>query len=261
MNSILEMQNPNVDILLRNNGFIFTDTFIPYVSGKIGPYKIATKNLVGNGDDFVKVVDSMNSLLSFDDKEYIISGGESSDWPFSLVLAYTRRKSHSFLYKDGSIGGANINGKKVIHVADVNNEGYSISLWARIIKENGGDLVKSLFYVDRNESGVGVVKSLGIESGSVLLINNSVFDYIKKNASNIFDENQYLSVMRYMEDRESWATRMLKSDAGLETLIKLLNGGVKEKERAKNIIERGYPSMKTDLVNRLGGKGFSYISS
>src|SRR3989344_1798195 len=89
----------------------------------------------------------------------IISGGESRDWIFSNPAAYELGKPHLTIYKDKKMIGADVKGKRVIHVADLNNEGSSPrDIWVPAIRDADGKIEDIFFFVDRMEDGVGVMK-------------------------------------------------------------------------------------------------------
>ena len=52
----------------------------------------------------------------------IIAGGESRDWIFSNPVAIEMNRAAVMIYKDGKHIGADMNGKNVVLVSDLNNE-------------------------------------------------------------------------------------------------------------------------------------------
>ena len=57
------VQEKNLDILLKNEGFHSTDTFFAYTSGKIGPHYFDSGAVMKNGHDYDLAVESMANLI------------------------------------------------------------------------------------------------------------------------------------------------------------------------------------------------------
>jgi len=249
----------NLDALARNGGFQFTETFFPYTSGQIGPYCVQSVVVEKNGEDYRLAIDSMVGLITSmvgDDYEFI-SGGESRDWDFSNPVAAFLRKPHVKIYKNGKVLGADMKGKRGIHVADLNNEGSSPNeLWVPSIRHGEGEISHIFFYVDRMEDGVHVMKDLGLESNAVVPLNSRAWDYLLK-IGTIKNREIYTSLQKRTEDKGKWAEEMLRSDAGLKTLADLLNYQ-KKKNRTKGekILNVGYPHLKQELLEAMRSKGF-----
>ena len=245
------MQERNLSALVRNKGFQFTDVFFPYTSGQIGPYYVQSVVVENNGEDYKTAIKSMCHLAKDINAEPFeaISGGESRDWDFSNPVAYELAKPHAKIYKDGKIMGAEIKGKTVLHVADLNNEGSSPrDLWVPAIKKAGGTIKRIIFYVDRLEDGVGVMKELGLESHAVVPLDAHAWDYLLKQG--VVTKEIYSSLMKRMENKDAWATDMLRSPKGLEKLAEMLNNP-KEEKKAMNILDIGYPDLKNELADKL----------
>lgn len=90
-----------------------------------------------------------------------ISGGERRDWFFSNVLAYLLGKPHISIYKDLSTVVSdsnfekteaiqNLDGKKVLHIADLITVASSyIRAWIPAIRNLGAKICWSCVVVDR----------------------------------------------------------------------------------------------------------------
>ena len=125
-----EIQRRNLIALAGNGGFKFTDLFFPYTSGEVGPYYVNSENIANDGPAFSDAVEYMSELI-FDmmqereTRDYVITGGETRDWVFSPAVAANLGKPHAMIYKDKerNIIGANLDEKRVVHVADLNNLG------------------------------------------------------------------------------------------------------------------------------------------
>jgi len=210
-----------------------------------------------DGADYVTAVKDMSSLVSGALAsellpKTVISGGETRDWIFSNPVAVALQRPHVMLYKDGKSVGADIKGKDIVHVADLNNEGSSPrDLWVPAIKKAGGTINDIFFYVDRMEEGVNVMKELGLNSYAVVPLDAHAWDYLQK--TGVVSSEVYKNLMargKTKEERRSWAENMLKTDAGLETLAALA-ASQKTFEKARGILTKGYPDMKDELVDRL----------
>ncbi|MEK6895193.1 MAG: hypothetical protein AABX48_01605 [Nanoarchaeota archaeon] len=140
------MQESNLTNLVANGAFQFTDTFFPYTSGEIGPYYVQSVDITKNGKSYREAIQSLLKIttaeIGFANSHFsVISGGESRDWDFSNPLAYDLGFAHAKIYKDGKIIGADVKGKKVLHVADLNNEGSSVrDKWVPAIRRAGGEI-------------------------------------------------------------------------------------------------------------------------
>ena len=246
------IQQRNLEALVRNKGFQFTDVFFPYTSGQIGPYYVQSIVIEKNGFDYKNAIDDMCEIIdnflapsSFD----IISGGESRDWDFSNPAAYNLSKAHSKIYKDGKILGADIfDQARVVHVADLNNEGSSPrDLWVPAIKKAGGIINDIFFYVDRMEDGADVMKQLGLDSHAVVPLDQHAWDYLKE--INVVTPEIYRSLSERgctKESRHQWAIKMLKSDLGFIKFLELYNDP-KTLPKAQKILDKGYPELKEEF--------------
>ncbi len=258
----MRLQEKNLEILVRNRGFAFTDTFFPYTSGQIGLYYVYSEAVMQNGSDYAKAIQSVAYLVNKqmnEDENFIISGGETRDWIFSNPVAFFLQKAHASLYKDGKIIGTDMKDRKVVHVADLNNEGSSLrDHWLPAIRNNAGILEGLIFYVERMEDGIKVVRSEGLASktNAVVVLDANAWDYLIRN--NVITQEMYRNLMIRLEDKKSWALDMLKSRKGFEELINLFKNP-KTKEKARKIVNIGYPEIKEELSARcLQEEGFDF---
>jgi orotate phosphoribosyltransferase len=252
----VEMQERGLGALVRNGGFQFTPTFFPYTSGEIGPYYVQSGDVMKNGADYAGAIDDMTTAVQTIfpagfPEGLVIAGGETRDWIFSNPVAKQLGLPPVMIYKDGKTVGASMKGKPVLPIADLNNEGSSPrDLWAPAINAAGGVAKQILFYVDRMEAGVGVMKQLGLESYAAVPLNAHAWDYLMKMPNSGVSEGVYKQLMARMEDKDAWARKMLRYDAGLETLAALL-ASAKSREKGLKILNVGYPDMKEELGDRL----------
>lgn len=251
-----EIQQRGLDILCKHKGgFQFTTAFFPYTSGEIGPYYVQSGVVQNDGEDYEKAIDDMSELIcstiGAKVSDMVISGGETRDWIFSLPIALQLCQPHVMLYKPvgndlvGKTVGADIKGKEVIHVADLNNEGSSPrDLWVPAIKAAGGTIKDIFFYVDRMEDGVKVMEKLGLHSEAVVPLDSDAWEYLQKKG--VVNPEVYKSLMTRMEDKDKWARKMLRNHEGLETLAALLASG-KNRDKGKKILAT-YEEIRDEVV-------------
>lgn len=233
------IQEHNLARLVQNNAFKFTDTFFPYTSGEIGPYYVSSEVVQANGLDYYEAISDLKKLITWtipEEEIEIISGGETRDWVFSLPLALELGTPHFMIYKDGKIKGGTIaEGKNVIHVADLNNQGSSPrDVWVPTIKKHRGKIKDIFFYVDRMEEGVNVMKQLGLESHAVVPLDSNAWDCLIR--FDVIEEDVYKNLRERgtsKEQRDAWAIKMLYSDAGIRKFNDLK---ISAPEKAQKII-------------------------
>ena len=250
-----KLQEKHLEVLARNRGFQFTDTFVSYTSGKIGPYYIQSAVVMKDGRDYDKAIEDISEMIfdvmnNVNIMDYVVSGGESRDWIFSFPVAVNLGKPHAMIYKDGKVFGADMNGRYVIHVADLNNEGSSLrDLWVPTIRREGGKIDDVSFYVDRMEDGVKVMKDLNLRSHSLVQLDKNAWKYLRKDG--VVSKGVYKNLMERMENKEEWAKKMLQSEEGFKTLFNLAKGNERDRSKVKKILEIGYPEIGDELMDRL----------
>ncbi len=252
---IRKLQKENLLRLVKHGEPKFTDKWFPYTSGEVGPYYIQSVVVEKNGQDYRDAIDSIANLiiLTVGDEFDAISGGETRDWDFSNPVAYALGKPHVKLYKDAKPLGAEMKDKQIVHVADLQNEGSSIrDLWHPQITNNGGKLVHALFYVDRLEHGVEVMKDLNIPSHAVVPLDANAWQILLD--INYITPELYTSLNKRMEDSTAWAHNALKTHPGeLEKMLRSEN----QKERAKGEkILNTYKEIRQDLLDILKARGY-----
>ena len=250
-----DRQISNLMAIVRNGGFDFTDTFFPYTSGKIGPYYIQGAVVQNSARDYRAACDSMTEVASEEvpmGKIGVIAGGETRDWMFSFPLADRLEKRHMMIYKDGKVRGAkNLDGAKVLHVADLNNEGSSPrEQWVPAIREAEGEINHILFYVDRLEGGNRVMEEMGLERHVVVPLDEYAWNYLRE--QEVVGEETYKNIRERMEGKDEWARKMLGSERGLETLAELVHSRT---DKAINILYNGYPDMREELIDAMNDRG------
>ena len=159
------------------------------------------------------VIDEMifyiKTNINVDEIDYI-SGGERRDWFFSYMASYILGKEHITLFKDldSVISNSNfskttpshdITGKKVLHIADLMNQGSSyIRAWIPAIQNLGGELVWSLVVVDRVQGGNERLQSLGIKTLSMAKIDETLFATALEKG--VINENQFEMICKYLDN-------------------------------------------------------------
>jgi orotate phosphoribosyltransferase len=255
-----EMQKRHLIALAKSpGGFQFTRTFFPYTSNEIGPYYVQSAAIMADGQAYSVACQDMaimiRKVLGKDLKEdVIISGGESRDWCFSGPVAQNLSLPHTMIYKRDESGqckviGASMKGKNVVHVADLSNEGSSPrDMWVPTIRGAGGKIEHIFFYVDRLEDGVEEMKKLGLQSHAVIPLDESAWQYMQE--IGVVSPEIYKSLCKRMENKDEWAKAMLRSRAGLETLVALLASS-KTREKGQKILSVGYPDIKDEIIDTL----------
>lgn len=244
--SISQRERKHIEILFRNRGFTFADEkriFLPYTSGMIGSYYVNSESVMRNGKDYHRVVENLADMVDITlrknskDSDFVISGGERRDWIFSYPVAAMLSQPHLTICKNTQTFGADVRGRKVIHVADLNNEGSSLrDLWIPTIKKLGGKIDEVFFYVDRSEKGVKIVRQLGLKSRSIITLDVERWRYMLEQGMIIHE--QYESVMEYRANPIEWGKKVLKSERGIETLAKLVNSLDHEiRKKGKRIVD------------------------
>lgn len=181
-----------------------------------------------------------------------ISGGERRDWFFSNILAYLFSKPHISIYKDLSAVVSdskfentktvtNIEGKKVLHVADLITVASSyIRAWIPAIQNLGGKICWSCAVVDRMQGGKEKLEEQGIVSLALATIDSSLFK--KALELNIINENQLAMLNQFKEDPDGTMRQFLINHP--EFLENALQSDEKTQKRAKLLVENDLYNLK-----------------
>ena len=133
-----------------------------------------------------EIVTFVKEHLNLDEIDYV-SGGERRDWFFANIVAYLLHKPFITIFKDLSCvvstadfkettEAKNLNGKKVLHVADLITVASSyVRAWIPAIQSLGAEIVWSVVVVDRMQGGNDRLKDLGIDAYSLVQIAPSMF--------------------------------------------------------------------------------------
>ena len=132
-----------------------------------------------------EMVQAIRNNINTDEIDFI-SGGERRDWFFSYMIAKILNKPHITLFKDlttvvtdanGDAIEAEVNGKNVLHVADLITEATSyIRSWIPAIKDLGANIKWSMVVVDRMQGGKDKLDGVGIKSYELIRVDNDLFE-------------------------------------------------------------------------------------
>lgn len=196
-------------------------------------------------DVVTQMIDFIKSNTNIDDIDYI-SGGERRDWFFSYIAANILNKPHITIFKDLSavVSDCNfedtkvatsIDGKKVLHIADLMNQASSyIRAWIPAIQNLGGELVVSTVVIDRMQGGAKRLEDLGIKSLAVAKIDESLFSTAFSNG--IIDKAQLDMVHNFIQDPDGSMRQFLVSHP--DFLENALHSDEKTAGRAKLCIDQ-----------------------
>lgn len=204
---------------------------------------------------YKNVIDIMKKYIeeniSIDEIDYI-SGGERRDWFFSNILAYLFKKPHISIYKDlttvvsdynfeNTNKVENIEGKKVLHIADLITVASSyIRAWIPAIENLGGKIVASCCVVDRMQGGKEKIEEKGIKSLSLVQVDNSLFKEALE--LGIINENQEKMLEKFFENPDKTMRDFLVNHP--EFLENALDSDEKTKKRAKLLVEQDLYNLK-----------------
>lgn len=193
-----------------------------------------TLSKYNSNDIYKEVIDEIvlfiKSHINVDEVDYV-SGGERKDWFFSNIIAYLLGKPHITVFKDLSTVVStpdfeetsvktDLKGKKVLHIADLITAASSyVRAWIPAIQNLGAEIVWSLVVVDKMQGGNDRLKSLGIDSYSLVQIAPNMF----KQALDlgIISEEQSVMLNKFFEDPDGTMKKfLLKHPEFLENALK-----------------------------------------
>lgn len=195
--------------------------------------------------DVIKNIKSyIEENINVNEIDYI-SGGERRDWFFSNIIAYLLKKPHITIYKDLSTVESNydfsktkevsnLEGKKVLHVADLITVASSyIRAWIPAIKNLGANILWSCVVVDRMQGGKEKLEAEGVKSFSLVNVDSSLF----KSALDmgIINESQLELLNNFFKDPDNSMRKFLIDHP--EFLENALNSDEKTKKRAKLLVD------------------------
>ena len=174
-----------------------------------------------------------------------ISGGERRDWFFSNIIAYLLKKPHITIYKDLSTVKSNfdfsqtkevsnLEGKKVLHVADLITVASSyIRAWIPAIKNLGASILWSCVVVDRMQGGKEKLEAEGVKSLSLVNVDTDLF---KKALELGFINNNQLELLNnFFKSPDDCMREFLINHP--EFIENALNSDEKTKKRAQLLVD------------------------
>lgn len=191
-----------------------------------------------------EMIEFIKSNINVDEID-CISGGERRDWYFSVIASYLLEKPHLTIFKDLSSVesdsrfentkvATSLNGKKVLHIADLMNQASSyIRAWIPAIQNLGGELVWSLVLVDRMQGGKERLEDLGIRAFSIAQIDESLFQVAFEKG--IIDNAQFDLVREFIKDPDGSMEKFVKEHP--EFIENALHADAKTAGRAKLCID------------------------
>ena len=131
------------------------------------------------------MIEKIKQNINIDEIDFV-SGGERRDWFFSYAIADLLGKPHITIFKDlttvvtdskGNNIEANLEGKKVLHAADLITEASSyIRAWIPAIKQMGAEIKWSIAVVDRMQGGKDKLEAENIKSYEIIRVDNELFE-------------------------------------------------------------------------------------
>lgn len=188
------------------------------------------------------MINMIKSNINIDEIDYI-SGGERRDWFFSNIIAYLLNKQHISIYKDLSAVVSdskfaettfvkNINGKKVLHIADLITVASSyIRAWIPAIENLGAKMCWSCVVVDRMQGGTEKLKEKGILPLSLVQVDKSLFakaeemkfiNKVQKEMLNNFFDNPDETMRNFLTLHPEFIKQSLNADEKTAKRAKLL---------------------------------------
>ena len=215
------------------------------------PKKVFEKTLeqYNTNEIYKNVINTMKSYIEENidvSKIDYISGGERRDWFFSNVLAYLLNKPHISIYKDLSTVvsdskfentevATNIDGKKVLHIADLITVASSyIRAWIPAIENLGGKIEWSCVVVDRMQGGKEKLAEKNVKSLSLVNVDSNLFEQAlnmgiinesQKEMLEGFFANPDETMKQFLINHPEFLENALKSDEKTAKRAKLLIDG------------------------------------
>ena len=214
------------------------------------PKKVFDKTLAQYNDNeiYKNIINTMKSFIdeniNINEIDYV-SGGERRDWFFSNMIAHLLNKPHITIYKDLStvVSDSNfektntvtsLNGKKVLHIADLITVASSyIRAWIPAINSLGAKICWSCVVVDRMQGGKDKIEAEGVKSFSLVQVDTTLFK--KALELKIINESQFDMLKGFFENPDETMRQFLITHP--EFLENSLNSDEKTKKRAQLLID------------------------
>lgn len=173
-----------------------------------------------------------------------ISGGERRDWFFSYLIAKVLDKPHLTIYKNLDIYEFfknqvkemdNLDGKKILHIADLVTEASSYErAWIPATRNINGHIKWSVVVVDRKQGGKELLGKYGVNLYSMVEIDKVFFE--KALNIGLINMEQNKMINDFIDEPNASMRSFLLENT--DFLKNALNAGGKEAERAKLCIEK-----------------------
>ena len=196
------------------------------------------KNVI---DTMLKYIEDNINVCEID----YISGGERRDWFFSNIIAHLLNKPHLSIYKDLSVVASDsnfetsesitsLNGKKVLHIADLITVASSyIRAWIPAIRNLGSQICWSCVVVDRMQGGKDKIEAEGVKSLSLVQVDKNLFK--KALDLNIINEAQLSMLDGFFENPDDTMKQFLIDHP--EFLENSLKADEKTRKRAQLLVD------------------------
>ena len=213
-------------------GKVFEKVLKQYQTNKI------YKNVI---DTMLKYIEDNINVCEID----YISGGERRDWFFSNIIAHLLNKPHLSIYKDLSVVSSDsnfetsesitsLNGKKVLHIADLITVASSyIRAWIPAIRNLGSQVCWSCVVVDRMQGGKDKIEAEGVKSLSLVQVDKNLFK--KALDLNIINEAQLSMLDGFFENPDDTMKQFLIDHP--EFLENSLKADEKTRKRAQLLVD------------------------
>ncbi|MDP4094576.1 MAG: orotate phosphoribosyltransferase [Bacillota bacterium] len=189
--------------------------------------------------------------IDIDEIDYI-SGGERRDWFFSPIIADMLKKPHIYIYKDMKAyfhegtevkEAESIQGKKVLHIADLITEASSYERnWIPAVRDLEGVLKWSTVVVDRKQGGKELLESFKVTSLAMITVDNELFDSAL--SQGLINLEQYAMILNFIENPRESMKKFLESHP--EFLENALVSDDKTRARAELCIQKDIYGLKEE---------------
>ncbi|WP_168120064.1 phosphoribosyltransferase [Paenibacillus sp. HB172176] len=169
----------------------------------------------------------------------MISGGERRDWFFSIPIAQRLNLPHVMLYKsgdyiitdsDGNALSLNLDNQKVLHVADIINQGSSYTdRWIPMLRKAGADFTETLSVAVRDQAGTNRIKQQQVNVLSPLIVNVELFD--EAYSLGLINSFAHREIRQFYDSPREW-TRAFLSEENILEKNKSLAGSVRTDREA-----------------------------
>ena len=180
----------------------------------------------------------------------LVSGGERRDFFFSVQAAGLLDKPHLSILKNGTrilsdsgftrhrlIGDGELQGLKVLHVADLVTEASSYQrAWIPAIHQSGALMPVTLAVVDRDQGGREWLAANGTDLLALTRIDRDLFNEALVNG--LIDRQQFDLISQFIDSPLEFMRRFFAEHPGF--LDQQIAMGGKNRERALLCKEKGY---------------------